>query len=424
MFDKCAQFARSSTAAQKLGFPTNPGMAQALGLYPYFIPIDRPEGTEVTIDGRRLIMLGSNNYLGLTSHPLVKEAAATAIREYGTGCTGSRFMNGTLGIHIELEDRLAHYVGKQKALIFATGYQTNLGVISALAAKDDLIVADKEAHASILDGMQMAKTLKGAEIRFFRHNDPGSLEDVLGSYPEERAKLVIVDGVFSMGGDIAPLPAIIERCRKHHARLMVDDAHGLGVLGGGRGTTFHFGCGEQVDLVMGTFSKSLASQGGFVAGRADVIQWIQHFARPFMFSASLSPANVATVSAALDIIEAEPERVRRVNEIAATMRADLRSIGWDSGNSQTPIVPINIGDPFRTLRVWRTLYKRGIYTNAALPPAVSPRHALLRTSYMATHTDEHLQRVLEAFAQVWKDHRERPVAAGDRESGTNRVKPL
>jgi 8-amino-7-oxononanoate synthase len=411
IFERCKKFASSSDFAQTLGYPTNPGMAQALGLYPYFIPIDRPEGTEVTIDRRRYIMLGSNNYLGLTSHPLVKEAATAAIRQYGTGCTGSRFMNGTLEIHIELENRLARYVGKQKALIFATGYQANLGAISGLAIKGDIIIADKEAHASILDGMQMAKALKGAETRFFRHNDAQSLEELLGFYPEDVPKIVIVDGVFSMGGDIAPLPAIIERCRKYHARLMVDDAHGLGVLGGGRGTSFHYGCAEEVDLIMGTFSKSFASQGGFIAGRADVIQWIQHFARPFMFSASLSPANVAAVSAALDVIEAEPERVRRVNEIAATMRAELRSIGYDTGNSQTPIVPINIGDPFKTLKVWRMLYKRGLYTNAALPPAVSPRHALLRTSYMATHTDEQLQKVLEGFTAVWKETQNRHVHA-------------
>ena len=412
ILEKCRRFATSSDFAQKHGFPTNPGMAQALGLYPYFIPIDRSEGTEVVIDGRRLIMLGSNNYLGLTSHPLVKEAAAAAIREYGTGCTGSRFMNGTLGIHLALEDRLARYVGKQKALIFATGYQTNLGVISALALKGDLVIADKEAHASIQDGMQMAKVLKGAEIRFFRHNDLQSLEELLSSCPEEVPKIVIVDGVFSMGGDIAPLPAIIALCGRYHARTMVDDAHGLGVLGGGRGTAFHFGCADDVDLIMGTFSKSFASQGGFIAGRADVIQWIQHFARPFMFSASLSPANIAAVSAALDVIEAEPERVRRVNEIAARMRAELRSIGYDTGNSQTPIVPINIGDPYRTLKVWRTLYRRGIYTNAALPPAVSPRHGLLRTSYMATHTDEQLGRVLEQSAEVWKECHFEPVPSG------------
>ncbi|HEX9007220.1 MAG TPA: pyridoxal phosphate-dependent aminotransferase family protein, partial [Bacteroidota bacterium] len=310
ILEKCRQFNSSAEFAQKFGFPTNPGMAQALGLYPYFIPIDRPDGTEVTVDGRRYIMIGSNNYLGLTSHPHVKEAAVEAIRRYGTGCTGSRLMNGTLGLHLELEERLADYVGKEKALVFATGYQTNLGVISGLAIKGDVIIADKEAHASVLDGMNMAKVERGAEIRFFRHNNPQALEQILASYPVEAPKLVIIDGVFSMGGDIAPLPEIVPVCRRYGARLMVDDAHGMGVLGGGRGTVHQLGCTDGVDLIMGTFSKSFASQGGFIAGKAEVIQWIKFFARAFMFSASLSPANAAAVSAALDVIDEEPERVQ------------------------------------------------------------------------------------------------------------------
>lgn len=399
LFEKCRRFHTSAEFAQQLGFPTNPSMARALGLYPYFLPIDRPDGTEVTIDNRRYIMVGSNNYLGLTSHPRVREAAAAALQKYGTGCTGSRLMNGTLEIHIALEERLARYVGKQKALVFATGYQTNLGVISGLASRGDVIIADREAHASILDGMVMAKALKGAETRVFRHNDMKSLESTLAFYPVETPKLVVVDGVFSMGGDIAPLPEIIRLCKQHNARLMVDDAHGIGVLGGGRGTAFHFNSADGVDLVMGTFSKALASQGGFVAGRADVIQWIEHFARSFMFSASLSPANVATVSAALDVIEAEPERVQRVNDIAATMRAELRMMDYNIGESQSPIVPIIIGEGFRALQAWKTLFKKGIYTNVALPPAVSPKRALLRTSYMATHTEEQMQRVLDGFRE-------------------------
>ncbi len=400
IFEKCRQFHASSEFAQQFGYPTNPSMAQALGLYPYFIPIDRSDGTEATIGNCRFIMIGSNNYLGLTSHPQVKEAASAAIHQYGTGCTGSRFMNGTLGLHTALEERLAQLVGKDSALIFATGYQTNLGVISGLAVKDDVLIADKEAHASIMDGMNMAKVFKGAETRFFRHNDMKSLEHLLASYPAETPKLVIIDGVFSMGGDIAPLPDMIPLCKRYGARLLVDDAHGLGVLGGGRGTAFHFGCTADVDLIMGTFSKSFASQGGFIAGPAEVIQWIQHFARSFMFSASLSPANVAAVSAALDIMQAEPQRVRRVNEIGAMMRREFSAMGFDIGNSQTPIVPINIGDAFQALKIWRSLFKRGIYTNVALPPAVLPHRALLRTSYMATHTEEQMQRVLNAFKEV------------------------
>ena len=399
-FEKCRQFYTNAEYAKQYGFPTNPRMAQALGLYPYFIPIDRPDGSEVTIDNRRLIMIGSNNYLGLTAHPGVREAAASAIRRYGTGCTGSRFLNGTLEIHTELEERLARFVGKEKALAFSTGYQTNLGVVSGLAGKNELIIADKEAHASIIDGMNFAKATKGTEIRFFRHNDMHSLDVLLASYPAEMPKLVIVDGVFSMEGSIAPLPEIVPLCKKNGARLMIDDAHGLGVLGGGRGTAFHFGCVDDVDLIMGTFSKAFASQGGFIAGRADVIQWIAHFARSFMFSAALSPANVATVSAALDVIQAEPERVQRVNDIAATMRAELAMMGYDTGGSQSPIVPIIIGNEFRALQAWSRLFKAGIYTNVALPPAVYSRRSLLRTSYMATHTDSQLERVLAEFREA------------------------
>jgi 8-amino-7-oxononanoate synthase len=372
-------------------------MAQALGLYPYFVPIERSEGPEVTVDGKRLVMIGSNNYLGLTTDARVREAAVEAIRTYGTGCTGSRFLNGTLQMHEELEERLAAFVGKEKALVFAAGYQTNLGVIAALAGREDILIADKESHASILDGMGMARGTRGAEIRYFRHNDMGSLESILQSYPEEHGKLVIVDGVFSMGGDIAPLPETIRLCRQYNARLMVDDAHALGVLGGGRGTPFHHRCVEGVDLIMGTFSKSFASNGGFVAGSKDVIHWIQHFARSFMFSASLPPANVATVLAGLAIIRQEPDRVRRVNEISEQMRQHMRAMDYDIGSSQTPIIPIIIGDQYRALQAWHTLLKLGVYTNVALPPAVSPQRSLVRTSYMATHTDGHLERVLTAF---------------------------
>ena len=392
----------SAEFARTYGFPTNPRTARALGLYPYFLPVDHPDGTEVTIDDRRFIMIGSNNYLGLTAHAHVREAAIEAIRRYGTGCTGSRFLNGTLTMHIELEDRLARFVGKEKALVFAAGYQTNLGVISGLAGKEDILIADKEAHASIFDGMGLAKALKGTEIRFFRHSDMQSLESLLASYTPGTPKLVIVDGVFSMGGDIAPLPEIIPLCRKYNARLMVDDAHGLGVLAKGKGTAFHFGCTEGVDLIMGTFSKAFASQGGFIAGPADVIQWIEHFARSFMFSASLSPANVATVSAALDVIEAEPDRVLKVNSIADSMRNELGAMEYDTGESRTPIVPIIIGDEFRALQAWHMLFKAGIYTNVVLPPAVYSRRSLLRTSYMATHTDEQMEKVLKGFGDARK----------------------
>jgi 8-amino-7-oxononanoate synthase len=400
LFEKCRGFYADPKIALTVGWPTSPRMARALDLYPYFIPIEEAEGTEVVVEGRRLIMIGSNNYLGLTDHPRVREAAREAIRRFGTSCTGSRFLNGTLPLHLELEARLARFVGKPSALVFSTGFQTNLGTIAALIGDDDAVITDREVHASIVDGVRMARVRKDVQVGHFRHNDAADLADILGSIPAGRAALVIVDGVFSMGGDIAPLPEIAALCRAHGARLMVDDAHALGVLGGGRGTGFHFGCQDSVDLVMGTFSKSLASLGGFIAGPREVIHWIQHFARPFMFSASLPPANLAAAQAALDVIEEEPERIQRVNDIAARMRRELTAMGYKTGNSETPIIPILVGDQFKTIQAWRALFREGIYTNVALPPAVPPDGALLRTSYMATHTDEQLQRILDVFLKL------------------------
>ncbi len=400
LFARCEAFYSDAEYARRLGHPANPRMLQALGLYPYFIPIQVAEGSEVVVEGRRMVMLGSNNYLGLTTHPRVREAAAEAIALHGTGCTGSRFLNGTLDLHLQLEERLARFVGKPAALVFPTGYQANLGAISALVGKDDLVVADRDCHASIVDGMRMAVPPPARRARFFRHRDLADLERILAEHPPEQAKLVVVDGVFSMGGDVAPLPEVVAVCRRHNARLMVDDAHSLGVLGGGRGTGFELGCADGVDLVMGTFSKSLASVGGFVAGPREAIHWIQHFARPFMFSASLPPANLATVLAALDVIEQEPERVARVNQIAERMRASLRSLGYDLGDSSTPVVPVVIGDQFRAVQAWKAFWKAGIYLNVALPPAVPERRSLLRTSYMATHTDEQLEAVEAAFRSL------------------------
>jgi 8-amino-7-oxononanoate synthase len=400
LFEKCKGFYSDPEVAQKYGYPTNPRTAQSLGLYPYFIPIHQAEGPEAVINGKPYIMIGSNNYLGLTIHPHVKEAAIEAVRKYGTSCTGSRFLNGTLEMHLELEDRLAKFVGKEAAIVYSTGFQVNLGSIPAIVDRGDIIITDKEVHASIVDGVRMAKVQKNAHPRHFRHNDMADLEKILESSPKEPAKLVIVDGVFSMGGDIAPLPKIVPLCKKHGARLMVDDAHSLGVLGGGRGTAHHFDCVGDIDLVMGTFSKSFASVGGFIAGPKEAIHWIQHFSRPFIFSASLPPANVATVLACLDVIEQEPERVERLAKISERMRTELRAMGYNIGPTQTPIIPIVIGDPFNTIRAWKILFDAGIYTNVALPPAVPPNYALLRTSYMATHTDAHLDRVLRTFKEV------------------------
>jgi len=386
VFEKCRQY----TAAKKV---------KEAGLYPYFIPLTDSEGTEVTVGDHRLIMIGSNNYLGLTTHPQVRGAAIEATRRYGTSCTGSRFLNGTLELHLELERRLAEYVGAEAALVFSTGYQTNLGTISALVGRGDFVVTDKDDHASIVDGCRLAF----GEMRRFRHNDMAHLERVLAGLPEEAGRLVVVDGVFSMGGDIAPLPEIVPLCLKYGARLMVDDAHSIGVLGGGRGTAAHFGLTDQVDLTMGTFSKSFASLGGFIAAAADVIHYIQHHARSLIFSASMPPANAAAALAALDVMEAEPERIRRLNQIGERMRAGFRQLGFNVGASETPIIPVIIGDDMNTFMAWKSLYEAGIYTNPVVSPAVPPELALLRTSYMATHTDEQLDRVLATFAEVGRE---------------------
>jgi 8-amino-7-oxononanoate synthase len=400
LFEKCKGFYSDPAVAQRYGYPTNPHTAQAMGLFPYFIPIEHPEGTEVVIHGKKYIMIGSNNYVGLTQHPKVKEAAINAVKEFGTSCTGSRFLNGTLDLHLELEDRLAKYVDMEAALVFSTGFQVNLGTIPAIMDKDDIIITDKEVHASIIDGVRMAKALKNVHVRRYRHNDPADLENVLKSLPPGPAKLVIVDGVFSMGGDIAKLPELIPICKKYGARFMSDDAHAIGVIGGGRGTGHHFGIQKDVDLVMGTFSKSLASVGGFIAGPKEAVHFIQMFARPFMFSASLPPSNVATVLACLDVLEQEPERVERVNRIASRVRTELRGMGYNIGETETPIIPIIIGDMMKALEAWKVFFEAGIYTNVALPPSVPPELSLLRTSYMATHTDEQVDRVLEVFHRV------------------------
>jgi 8-amino-7-oxononanoate synthase len=396
LFEKCRRFLDDPAYAERIGYPTNPRTAQARGLYPYFIPLDESEGTTVVIGGRRLIMIGSNNYLGLTTDPRVREAAAAAVRRYGTSCTGSRFLNGTLSLHLELEERLARYVGKEKALVFSTGYQANLGAISALVGRNDVVICDKEDHASIFDGCRLAL----GEMLRFKHSDIADLDRVLSGCAPTAGRLVVVDGVFSMSGEIAPLREIVECCRAHGARLLVDDAHGIGVTGGGRGTAAHHGVAEDVDLIMGTFSKSLASVGGFIAGDEAAVHWIQHRARSLIFSASLPPASAAAALAALAILEAEPHRVARVNALGERMRRSLGALGFNTGSGETPIVPIVVGGGMETLVLWKALFTAGVYTNAALPPAVPERRCLLRTSYMATHTDDQLDTVLQAFGSV------------------------
>ena len=383
LFTKCQNFGDAA-------------IARKAGTYPYFIPLDRSEGTEVVFEGRRIIMCGSNNYLGLTMHPKVRDAAKNAIDLYGTSCTGSRFLNGNMTIIEDLERQLAEWVGKEAALVFSTGMQVNLGTISALIGKEDVVILDKEDHASIVDGARLSM----GKIERFRHNDVGHLERVLKSLPDEVGKLLVVDGLFSMEGDIAPLSEIIPLCEKYGVRLMVDDAHAMGVLGQGRGTAAHFGVTDQVDLIMSTFSKSFASIGGFVAGDFSVIDYIKHYARSLIFSASIPPANTATVLAALQVMREEPQMFAALKANGDFMREGFTSLGFDIGHSVAPIIPIIIGDNDRTFKMWRDLFDAGVFVNPVIAPATAPGRQLLRTSYMATHTRPQLERVLETFAKV------------------------
>jgi len=385
IFEKCFKFTR----AREL---------MAVGLYPYFRMIESAQDPEVVIKGRKMIMVGSNNYLGLTNHPKVKEACIEAIRKYGSGCAGSRFLNGTLDIHVQLEEKLAHFIRKEAALVFSTGFQVNLGVIAALVGKDDLVIIDKMDHASIIDGCRL--TYGG--VKKYRHNDMADLERVL-QQNDSKSKIIIVDGVFSMEGDIVNLPKVVELAKAYGARLMVDDAHGVGVLGNtGRGTAEHFGLEKDVDLIMGTYSKSLASIGGFIAGSAEVIHYIKHFARALIFSASPPPASVAAVSAALDIIESEPERIDQLWKNTNKMLKGLRELGFETGPSETPIIPVIVGENEMAFKAAMMLQDEGVFVNVAISPAVPDGRALIRTSYMATHTEEQLDRVLSAFEKVGK----------------------
>jgi 8-amino-7-oxononanoate synthase len=370
--------------------------AAEVGMYPYFRALSDSEGVTATFEGKEVVMLGSNNYLGLTTDPRVRQAAIDAVKRYGTSVTGSRFLNGTLELHLELERRLAKFTGMEAAIVFSTGYQSNVGAISAVAGPGDYVILDKDDHASIVDGCTMSQ----AEMKRFRHNSVDSLESVLSKLPEEAGKLVIVDGVYSMGGDIAPLPEIVAISKKYGARIMVDDAHGMGVTGNGRGTAAHFGLIDQVDLVMGTFSKSFASIGGFIAGNADIIYFIQHKARSLIFSAALPAPNAAAVLAALDIIETEPQHVENLWDNAEYMRKGLKDMGYETGNSNTPIIPVILGEDFRVGLAWHALIQEGVYTNPVVPPATPPKGGLLRTSYTATHRKEHLDRALHSFKVV------------------------
>jgi len=370
------------------------------GLYPYFRPIESGQDTEVMIDHKRVLMFGSNSYLGLTSHPKIKEASKKAIDKYGTGCAGSRFLNGTLDIHIELENRLATYVGKEAAVLFSTGFQVNLGVLSCITGRNDYLILDEYDHASLIDGSR----LSFSKVIKYAHNNMADLERKLSILPEEAVKLIVVDGIFSMEGDIVKLPEIVELSHKYGANIMVDDAHSLGVIGHkGAGTASHFGLTDDVDLIMGTFSKSLASLGGFIAADATTIDYLKHRARSLMFSASMTPASVASVIAALDIIESEPERIQKLWDNTNYAMKLLLEEGFDLGPTESPILPIYVRDNDKTFLVTKYLQEAGIFVNPVVSPAVPSDSSLLRFSLMATHTFEQIDEAIEKITKAFKE---------------------
>jgi len=388
IFEKCFESAQRSDPIR------------AAGVYPYYRVISSAQDPVVTHDGRELVMLGSNNYLGLTNDPEVKEAAAMALAIYGTGCAGSRLLNGTLDVHVHLEERLAEFMRREAALTFSTGFQVNLGVLSCLLDRQDIAYLDALDHACIIDGCRLGF----GKSHKFRHNDMADLERKLENAPPERGKLIVVDGVFSMEGDLAPLPRLVELAQRYGARLMVDDAHGLGVFGEhGRGTPEHFGVEAEVDLVMGTFSKSLAAIGGFVAGDRYVIEHIKHTARAEIFSAAPPPSSMAAALKALEIVEREPERRKRLWENTEYMKQELTALGFDTGHSQSPVIPILVGEDLTSYTMTTRLGEEGVFVNPVVSPAVPPGRAMIRTSYMATHAREHLDRALEALAKVGRE---------------------
>ena len=381
----------------------------ASGIYPYFKELESEQAPEITIKGKKFIMFGSNNYLGLANDPRMKKAAIDAVQKFGTGVAGSRFLNGNTVLHTELETKLAKFKGREAALIYATGYQMNLGVVSALVGKGDFAIIDKLNHASILDGCRLSH----GELRRFKHNNPADLERVLKEIGPGHGKLVIVDGVFSMEGDIAPIPEISKVCRRHGARLMVDDAHATGVLGKhGRGTSEYFGLTRKdVDLVVGTCSKSLASVGGFAVGDEDIIHYVKHMSRSMIFSAALPPASVAAISKALDIIEEDPQRIKKLWDNAAYLMKRFKAMGLNTGETATPIIPVIIGDNEKTFMLWRMLYDNGLFTNPVVSPAVPPKRAMLRVVATATHTREQLDRALDIFETCVKKVLKKKVSA-------------
>ncbi len=390
LFQKCYDFTRADEVKKQ-------------GFYPYFRSIEANEGPVVQIEGKKVIMAGSNNYLGLTSHPYVKAAAIEAIRKYGTGCSGSRYLTGTLDLHVELEKRLAKFFGTESVLLFSTGYQTAQGIIPTLVQKGEYVISDKDNHACIVAADLMAKGAF-AEFKRYKHNEMEDLEVVLKKIPLDKPKLIVTDGVFSTTGEIVDLPNLVKLAKEFNARIMVDDAHSVGVIGkGGRGTASHFGLGNDVDITMGTFSKTFASLGGFMAASERVINYVKHHSPALIFSASPTPASVAAAMAALELLEKEPWRVERLVKNADKMRTGFKSMGFDVIDGQTAIVPVIIGDDERTFIFWRKLFDAGVFTNAFISPGVPPGMAMLRTSYMTTHEDEHLDRILELSGDIGKE---------------------
>jgi len=373
--------------------------AKAAGLYPYFLPITETNGSEVVIEGKKRLMLGSNNYLGLTFHPKVREAAKKAVDEYGSSTSGSRFLNGTLALHEELEERLAAFLGMEAAAVVTTGYSTNLAALGALLQRDDIAVLDQQNHASIYEGVMISR----CRIKRYEHVDMEDAAKVMAALNPSKNAAIITDGVFSMEGDIAPLPELVKLKKEYGARLIVDDAHGLGTMGPtGRGTAEHWGVQDDVDLITGTFSKSFASIGGVIAGPKSVINFIRHHGRSLIYSASMSPAHVAAALAALEIMENDPEPRERLHANVRRMRAGLKELGYTVGEADTPVLPIYIGDEMRMLPFWRMLFDEGVYTNAVIPPAVAPDATLVRTSFMAMHTPEQIDFALSVFEKVGK----------------------
>lgn len=390
LFTKCYDFTRADEV-------------KAMGVYPYFRPIEENEGPVVQIEGRKIVMAGSNNYLGLTAHPKVKEAALKAVEKYGTGCSGSRYLTGTLDLHIELETRLAKFFGAEAVLLYSTGYQTAQGIIPTLVQRGEFVVSDKDNHACIVAGQIMAKGAT-ASLERYKHMDLNDLERVLKKIPVEAGKLIVSDGVFSTGGSIVDLPHLVSLAKKYNARILIDDAHSVGVIGkGGRGTASEFNLEKEVDLTMGTFSKTFASLGGFVAGPERVINYLKHHSPALIFSASPTPASVAAALAALDILEQEPWRVDKLIRNANKVRKELTEAGFNVPDGRTAIVPVIVGDDALAFKMWRMLYDSGIFVNVFISPGVPQGRQMMRTSYMSTHEDEHLDYIIDTFKKIGKE---------------------